>query len=177
MKPNSRRSFRKLDALLFKAKQRTQKLIELIATHVAEYAEDATCEPDADRLEQIPVEYQVVYWTWKFQCEAGLNGFEYFILEPLGIYAPQIHGALEIIGATELVRRLEAAIPHALREGCAELNRLTEKSWFEQFHANPEFPTLQSVDQGVFPIIEAATGQTAAFVKAHENVFFDSQDR
>jgi hypothetical protein len=112
---------------------------------------------------------QVVYWLWRFQCEAGLNGLEVFTLNNLGIYSPQVHGALQIVGAKELVRRMEAAIPHARRSD-AEFCLLKDQSWFEQFEPIPDFPTLQSVDVGVYPIIDSLAKLVVEFIRRNKRI-------
>jgi hypothetical protein len=97
---------------------------------------------------------------------------EVFVLEPLGTFLPQIYVALKAVGAVELVHRLEAAIPLAL-EGTAEFKRTPDQSWFKQFARVAEFPTLQSVDEGVFPIICSVGDLAAAFIRSNEGVLFE----
>ncbi|HSZ59784.1 MAG TPA: hypothetical protein VK797_29340 [Tepidisphaeraceae bacterium] len=168
--------FRKLPYSVLENK-RPHRIFELVATHVGEQVENRRSEPVQSRLERIPMEFQVVYWLWRFCCEASLNGFEVLTLQSEGIYLPQIHASLEIVGATELVRRLEAAVPHARRARGAEFNTLKDKSWFDQFAPNPAFPTLQSVDEGVYPIINGLTDQVFAFVKSNARAFFGARTR
>jgi hypothetical protein len=126
---------------------------------------------DAERIESIPFRAQVIYWLWRFKCEAGSNGFEVFLLEPLGIYSPQIYESLQAVQAHELVRRMEAGIPWAIK-GPAEFNALKDRSWFEQFPVIEEFQTLQSVDVGVYPIIEALNIKVDAFIRENADELF-----
>ena len=168
--------FRKLPHSMLE-NERPQNIFALTAEHVGEQVEDRRCEPVQSRIDAIPMEFQAVYWLWRFYREAALNGFEVLTLDSEGIYLPQIHASLEIVGASELVRRLEAAVPHAHRARSAEFNTLKDKSWFDQFVPNPAFPTLQSVDEGVYPIIKGLTNQVFAFVKNNAEVFFDARKR
>jgi len=124
-----------------------------------------------ERLSLLPLEVRTIYWLWRFKREAGANGMEVFVLEPPGVYSAQVWTALREVGAAELVRRLEAAVALA-RDGPAEFSRLKDQSWFTQFEPRAEFPTLQSVDQGIFPLVRSLTGIMAGYIRAHAQVFF-----
>lgn|GEM_PF-6057909 len=165
--------FRKLSRSLFEPKKEG-RLLELAAKDIAAQVEDVPHRPNPERAARLPPEAQTVYWLWHFFKEAQLGGMEVFILEPLGEYAPQIHAALVNVGATELVRRLEAAIPLA-REGPAEFTTLPDQSWFEQFQPVRDFPTLQSIDQGIFPVIQSVTDTAGAFIRSNENTLFEPE--
>jgi hypothetical protein len=110
--------FRKLPRSLLQP-EKQDRLFELGAKFIRAQVEDPMWYPNAERAAAIPQEAQTVYWLWLFVCEASLNGIEVFILEPLGEHSREVHAALTAVGAKELVRRLEAAIPLA-REGPAE---------------------------------------------------------
>jgi hypothetical protein len=171
-------SFQKLPNQLL-SKEDKHRLFELVATNIREQVEQPLYQRNLDRLAAVPREAQAIYWLWLFQCEASLNGIEDFILQSLGKYSPQIHEALTMVGALELGRRLEAAVPLA-REWAAEFTTLSDQSWFNQFAPMPEFPTLQSVDRptpqsgekDVYTIIESLDELVGAFIRSHEQVLF-----
>jgi hypothetical protein len=149
------------------------RLFELVATSIRGQVEDPLYEVNPARVAAVPPAARTVYWIWLFQCEASLNGIEAFTLQALGTYAPQIHAALTAVGAKELVRRLEAAIPHA-RECDAEFTTLPDQSWFNRFVPVAAFPTLQSVDKGVYPIIDSLDGLVVAFFRSNEDALFEA---
>jgi hypothetical protein len=62
------------------------RLFELVAKAIAIQVEDAPFRENLGRLAETPVEAQTIYWLWRFQCEAGGDGFEGFILQALGIH-------------------------------------------------------------------------------------------
>jgi hypothetical protein len=106
-----------------------------------------------------------------FYAEVGGNGIEDFLLQQLGVFAPQAHEALRLVGASELVERLEAGIPHALADGSAEFSTGSDLSWFKQFHANPKYPTLQSVDADIYDLVSDDLRDKAnAFIEAQREV-------
>ncbi len=107
-----------------------------------------------------------------------MNGIEVFLIDSLGDCIPQVHEALAMVGAQELVRRLEAAIPWAAL-GSAEFTLLPDQFWFNQFRPVPEFPTLQSVDrpqsgETVYKVIHGLADLVAAFIRANEEVLFEA---
>lgn len=164
--------FQKLPRKLL-APMRPRQLFTLVAEEIGRQVENAT-GVDAERIESAPFSGQVVYWLWRFSCEAGVCGLDVFLLNDLGIYAPQIHDALEVIGAKELVRRIEAAIPWALRS-CAEFKLLKDRSWFEQFEPIPEFPSLTSVNKGVYAFVRAIRQPTEAFIITNAEELFSPE--
>jgi hypothetical protein len=87
------------------------------------------------------------------------------------IHAPEIHSALNLVGALELVRRLEAAVPLA-RHGYAEFRKLNDQSWFNQFDQAPQYPTLQSIDEGTFPIMRSLSDRVVIFIRTNEDILF-----
>jgi len=126
---------------------------------------------DLARVAALPNEARTLYFLWMFYCEAGAGGIEVFLLEPQGVFTPQIHEALRSVGASELVERLEAGIPHALASGCAEFSASSDVSWFRQFHANPKYPTLQSTDAGVPDLVgDNLRDKANAYVEAQREV-------
>jgi Domain of unknown function (DUF4375) len=165
--------FRKLSRSLFQP-EREGRLFELAAKDITAQVEDVPHRRNPGRAARLPPEAQTVYWLWHFFKQAQLGGMEVFILEPPGKYAPQIHAALVNVGATKLVRRLEAAIPLA-REEAAEFTTLPDQSWFEQFRPVHDFPTLQSIDEGIFPVIQSVTDTAAAFIRSNENALFEPE--
>jgi hypothetical protein len=168
----SRFLFRKLPKAARDRAKWPQQLFQAVADNVSQQVEKANSDVDAACIEGTPFAAQVVYWLWRFQCEAGTNGFEKLLLDNLGIYAPQMHAALLAVGAKELVRRMEAGIPHA-RGSCAEFNLLQDKTWFEQFKPTPSFPTLQSVDEDVYPIIASLTDAVESFILENAEELFE----
>ena len=175
--------FRKLPRSLLQP-EKQDRLFELGAKFIRAQVEDPMWYPNAERAAAIPQEAQTVYWLWLFVCEASLNGIEVFILEPLGEHSREVHAALTAVGAKELVRRLEAAIPLA-REGPAEFLTLPDQSWFNQFARVAEFPTLQSIDNagprrdagpgrfGVYALFDPLRDAADAFIRANEHVLFE----
>lgn len=164
------KAFQKLPRSVLREKE-GHRLFELVATHIREQAERPDFTVNLDRLRLAPAEAQTVYWLWLFQCEAGGGGIEVFVLNWLGIYSPQVCAALEKVGASELVHRLKAAIPHA-RASCADFNQLKDRSWFDDLEPAPEFPTLQSVDKGVFPVIGRLSDAAATFIASKADALF-----
>jgi hypothetical protein len=150
----------------------SQSLFEHVANAIRQQVEHPLFTIDVARVGAVPPEAQTVYWLWLFKCEARCNGIEVFILEPLGIYAREMHQALRTVGASELVRRVEAAIALA-RQGPAEFKTLADQSWFNQFTQSLGFPTLQSVDAGVYPIIRALNGLVEEFIRSHSEALFE----
>ncbi len=154
------------------------RLFQLAATNIREQVEEPLYHENLERLAAVPRKAQVVYWLWLFQCEASLNGIEVFLIDSLGDCIPQVHEALAMVGAQELVRRLEAAIPWAAL-GSAEFTLLPDQFWFNQFRPVPEFPTLQSVDrpqsgETVYKVIHGLADLVAAFIRANEEVLFEA---
>ena len=164
--------FKKLSISLLELGPR-RSLFEHVANAIRTQLERPPFTINLERVVASPPEAQTIYWLWLFKCEARCNGIEVFVLEPLGVYAPQIHQALITVGATELVRRIEAAVALA-REGPAEFTTLPDRSWFDQFTESPEFPTLQSVDVGVYPIIRSLADAVEAFIRTHQEALFEN---
>jgi hypothetical protein len=142
---------------------------------VAAQVEDQSFVANRERLAAIPIAAQTIYWLWRFQAEAGHGGLEVFVLDWLGIHSPQVHAALKSVGAQELALRLEAAVAIARRHHCAEFTRLEDQTWFGQFPPNPEYPTLQSVDRGIYPLIDALTDAVVAYIEASRCVLFEPE--
>jgi hypothetical protein len=126
-----------------------QYWFEALARHIAPQAESRPFVTDLDRMADLPREVRAIYFLWMFACEVGGNGIECFILQQQGLFTPQIHEALQLIGATELVERLEAAIPHAIAWE-SEFVLGPDMAWFTQFRENPKYVSLQAVDIGIW---------------------------
>jgi hypothetical protein len=163
--------FKKLPKAVLQT-SRNQRLFESVAKGIAAQIEDKPFVVNSAHLLRIPDEAQSIYWLWRFQSETGSGGFEVFILDALGTYAAQIHAALKMIQANELAQRLEAAIPLA-RETAADFKQLPDQSWFNRFVPSPKYPTLQSIDEGVFPVVRALTDAVAAFIRFNEHTLFE----
>jgi hypothetical protein len=162
--------FRKLPRSIL-ALQSQQGQFHAAAEAIAAQVENRRCEVVAARIERVPVEAQVIYWLWRFACEAGVCGLDAFLLDSLGVYSPRIHGALEIVGAHDLMKLLEEAVAHA-RRGSAEFVTLRDRSWFEQFTPVPQYPTLESVNGPTFNRIRELTGRVATYMKENRSVLF-----
>ena len=130
-----------------------QYWFEELATHIALQAESPPYVTDLDLVANLPREARAIYFLWMFACEVGGNGIECLILQQQGLFTPQIHEALQLVGATELVERLEAAIPHAI-ECAAEFTFGPDMAWFRQFGYNSKYRTLQAVDIGIWNFVE-----------------------
>jgi hypothetical protein len=121
--------------------------LQELAEHIRAQAESEPYVLDLARVAKLPKEVAAIYFLWEFYSEVGGNGIEYYLLEPQGVHTPQAHEALRMVGASELVERLEAGIPHALASGSAEFSASPDLTWFRQFKPNPKYPTLQSVEK------------------------------
>jgi hypothetical protein len=142
-----------------------------LAQHICLQAESPPFVTDLTRVAALPSEARTIYFLWMFECEAGGSGIEVFLLEPHGVFTPQVHEALRLVGASELVERLEAGIPHALASGSAEFSASSDLAWFRQFHASPKFPTLQSVDAGISNLVgDSLRDKANAFIEAQKGV-------
>ena len=104
-----------------------------LAEHIRPQAESQPYVTDLARTALLPRQASAVYFLWMFSAEVGGNGIENFLLEQIGVFAPQVHEALQLVGASELVERLEAGIPHAPASGSAEFSASPELTWFLQF--------------------------------------------
>lgn len=154
----------------FESTERTLWFQEL-AEHIRPQAESDPFVTDLARTADLPREARAVYFLWMFYAEVGGSGIENFLLQQLGIFAPQVHEALQMVGAFQLIERLEAGIPHALASGSAELNTASDLTWFSQFRAVPKYPTLQSVDVGIYELAGDDLQEKAnAFIEAHRGI-------
>ena len=166
--------FKKLPRSLLAAEY-PQVLVESVHDAIAQQVEQVRYCVAPEQVATLPEPGQTVYWARYFECEVACNGFDYFILEPLGIYAQPIHAALRALEAHELVRRLEACIPLARGTECAEFTALADQSWFEQFALDPDFPTLESVNDGGFEAADQLSEFTAAYIKSNAHVLFEDE--
>jgi hypothetical protein len=162
---------------LSKAKLKTigpKQLFDSLIEHIQKQIDHPSDSFDADRLQQMPVEVQIVYWIWRFECEAGVCGMDKFILDDLGIYAPQIHASLKEVGAHELVRLLETAVSIANHLEAAEFTRLADRSWFDQFPKALDAPELHLLNRRVFELVEELRELTMTFIRQNAKIFFES---
>jgi hypothetical protein len=142
-----------------------------MAEHIRPQAESDPYVTDLARVSELPCEARALYFLWMFYAEVGGSGIENFLIQQLGIFAPQAHEALQLVGASELVERLEAGIPHALASGSAEFSAVSDLTWFRQFRANPTYPTLQSVDAEIGDLAGDDLREKAnAFIEAQRGV-------
>ena len=143
-----------------------------MAQHICLQAESPPFVTDLNRVAQLPTEVRAIYFLWLFSSEVGGNGIENYLLQQQGHHTPFVHEALKLVGAGELLERLEAGIPHAVVSESAEFSAGTNMSWFRQFHPNPKFPTLQSVDVGIYDLAnDGIRDKCNGFIGAHKEVF------
>jgi hypothetical protein len=164
--------FRRLSRALL-GPENQGRLFELAAKDITAQIEDPPHRRNPDSAAALPCEARTVYWLWHFFKEAQLGGMEVFILEPESLFASQIHAALVNVGATELARRVEAVIPLARESGVAEFSTLPDQSWFEQFRRVPDFPTFESINDGVFPLVQSVKDAAALFIRSNESILFE----
>ena len=144
-----------------------QELVE----HIRPQAESHPYVTDLARAAELPQQARALYFLWMFYAEVGGNGIECFLLEPQGHFTPQAHEALRLVGASELVARLEAGIPHALASGSAEFSAGSDLTWLRQFRVNPKYPTLQSVDVDIYDLVGDDLREKAnAFIETQRGV-------
>lgn len=143
---------------------------EKLAEHISPHAESEPYVTDLARAAELPAPARAIYFLWMFQAEVAGNGLEYFLLEQQGHFTPQAHEALNMIGASELVERLEAGIPHALALD-AEFTTGSDLAWFRQFQPREPYPDLESVDDGVYDLVESdLLDKVNAFIEAQRAV-------
>ena len=165
----SHNKFKRLPKSLLRSK-RPRQVYEQIAQQVIDLGEDRSSNPDLEILASLPVPAQTVYWVWKFSSEAGICGMDVFVLQHLGIYSPQIHAALKEVGAHELARLLEAAIPLARH---AEFKQLRDQSWFKQFRPTNKFSKIAQLNEPTFALERGLDALVMAYIHAHEDVLLD----
>ena len=142
-----------------------------MAEHIRPQAESDPYVTDLARVSELPCEARALYFLWMFYAEVGGSGIENFLSQQLGIFAPQAHEALQLVGASELVERLEAGIPHALASGSAEFGAVSDLTWFRQFRVSPTYPTFQSVDTGISDLAgDDLRDRANAFIEAKRRV-------
>ncbi len=164
-------TFKKLPRVLLDS-ARGQRVFESVSKKIAAQVENSTSTVNIQLVSALPPAAQTIYWLWRFQCEVGVCGMDIFVLDPLGVYAPQIHHALQTVQASELLRRLEVAIYHA-RQGPAEFKKLSDQSWFAQFNASAEFPSLESVNEGIFSLAHTLTDFAVQYIRTHGSDLFE----
>lgn len=142
-----------------------------VAEHIRPQAESQPYVTDLARVAKLPQQARSLYFLWMFYAEAGGNGIECFLLEPQGHFTHQVHEALRLVGASELVERFEAGIPHALTSGSTEFSAGSDLDWFKKFQANPKFPTLQSVDSDIYDLVgDDLRDKANAFIEAQRGM-------
>lgn len=127
-----------------------QEMVE----HIRPQAESEPYVTDLVRTSELPPPARALYFLWMFYAEVGGNGIEYFLLEQQGHFTPQVHEALRLVGAPEVLERLEAGIPHAVASDCAEFSTGPDLDWFRRFQPNAKYPTFQSVDEDIYEWVE-----------------------
>jgi hypothetical protein len=150
------------------------RIADLVAKHIVDQADEPRVGVNPDRVAAMPHEAQVVYWLSVFQCEAGVCGIDVFILNSLGMYAPQVHAAFRAVGANDLVRLLEASVAIARHLETAEFTQLADQSWFDQFPPTGEFSSLDSMNPTAFRLINALPDLVVHYVRAHQEILFKS---
>ncbi|HEY5909396.1 MAG TPA: hypothetical protein VJA21_02200 [Verrucomicrobiae bacterium] len=144
-----------------------QELVE----HIRPQAESQPHTSDPARLAELPRAARALYFLWGFYAEVGGNGIECYLLDAKEADIQGAHEALRVVGAWQLAERLEAGIPHALAEGCAEFSTSPDLTWFKKFSPDPKYPTLQSVDVNIYPLVSDDLRDKAnAFIAAEEGV-------
>lgn len=142
-----------------------------LAEHIRPQAEAQPYVTDLARADELPQQARALYFLWMFYAEVGGNGIEVYLLEQEGHFTRQAHEALRLVGASELLARLEAGIPHALASGNAEFSTGSDLAWFRQFQPTPKFPTLQSVDADIDELVGDDLREKAnAFIEAQRGV-------
>jgi len=59
-----------------------------------------------------------------------------------------------------------------LASGSAEFSAGPDLAWFRKFKANPKYPTLQSVDDGVYELAgNDLSDKCADFIEKHREIF------
>ena len=143
-----------------------------LAQHICLQAESPPFVTDLALVAKLPPEVRAIYFLWEFSGEVGGNGIEVYLLQQKIYHAPYVHEALKLVGAVELLERLEAGIPQALATGSTELREGTDISWFSQFRPNPKFPTLQSVDEGIYDLAsDGIRDKCNNFIESHIKIF------
>jgi hypothetical protein len=64
-----------------------------LAQHISLQAESPPFVTNPALVSALPSEARTLYFLWMFYGEAGGNGIECFLLEPHGIFTPQVHEA------------------------------------------------------------------------------------
>lgn len=117
-----------------------------LADYITKQSEKAApYDFDYARVKTMPKEVQAVFFVWWFSCEAGGSGFEGYLMQSAGLHAQEAHAGLTQMGATELVERLEAAIPLSF-EWSPEYSFQEDHSWYSQFPRNTKYPNIESID-------------------------------
>lgn len=143
-----------------------------LAEHIRPQMESSPYITDLDKAASLPVEVRAIYFLWEFYSHVGGNGIEVYLLELHGYHAPYAHEALKLVGASELIERLEAAIPHAIASGVAEFTAGSNMAWYRQFSPNSQYPTLQSVDADIYELAnDDICGKCNDFIESHLKVF------
>ncbi len=110
-----------------------------LAQHICLQAESLPFVTDLAHVAQLPHEVRAIYFLWLFSAEAGGNGIENYLLQQQGRHTPYAHEALKLVGASELLERLEAGIPHAVASEAAEFSTGSDMAWFRQLRSNPKY--------------------------------------
>jgi hypothetical protein len=149
-------------------KRLRQAMMALIRPQV----ESSRFIPDLVKLKAVPIEVETFYWLQRFRDEAEGNGISTFILNDSISATRQTLESLRRVGADELARRLEAAIPLAI-DSHAEFTRNGVPAWSRQFPRNPEFPDLRSVDAGAVVLYEELRKRLIDYIAEHQSDFVE----
>lgn len=108
---------------------------------------------NATSLDGIAEEALTVWRLWWFAAEVAGNGMSAWVLNcpPHAREIIDSHAALARVGATELVRLLEASIPLAANNE-AEFTREPERDWFAQFPMDAALVDMESIDSKSFDL-------------------------
>lgn len=143
-----------------------------LSTHISSQVFSRPFVLDPERIAKMPEAVQAIYYCWEIAGEVGGNGFSKYLLDQQGHHAPFAHAGLKLVGASELVERMEAGIPHAISAGCAEFSSGTNMDWFRKFPGNPKYPTLESVDVDIYDLAnDGIRDKCNAFIGKHREVF------
>ena len=145
-----------------------------VAVHIQDQVEDPPFKPDLAFLGGLPQQAQVVYWLWRFICEADGLGIETFLMKREGVYAKQVANALKAVGADELRARLLAGVPLAIATFNADFLFVRDRAWFYTIPRNKKFKRLSAIDQGLDArLYEDLRERGRKYIHRHQDVFIN----
>ncbi len=145
-------------------------LFQKVVDHIVELLGDKWFPySNVEQLQGTPVAGKNVYYLWAFQCELMAGGMAAWVTQR-GPRAPEIiasHAALKAVGAVELVELLEASFSAARPLNPAFL-RQPEVAWFDQFRANPRWPSFDEIELPAAALGEEKLSALAAkYIREH----------